>query len=354
MKDIFVSYRRSDASDVTGRIFDRMKARFGEECLFKDVDSIPLGTDFRTVIAEAVSQCKVLLAVIGDDWLDVTDENGRRRIDDTNDFVRIEISTALDRKIPVVPILVENASMPKSDALPESLKNLVFRNAAQVRADPDFHNDMDRLCEQLATYVEPQRYDRSGMLPWTLGGLCFTALIVLAFFYSPWSGDRSVETNPSAETNVVSPETESFEIRYYIKSLPAVKGANGEQLIGFAVAMWREVTDIRATRVQAEGLANVIVVADEDALVDCEIGPPVGEMKLKMRFGLQYQNREWPSDIFIKAAGRNFGHALGLSSTQTPGQLMSQETSLDDLPSQPQNEDRVRVIEIWGRRSEPE
>lgn len=155
MKDIFVSYRRADSSDITGRIFDRLKARFGKDCLFKDVDSIPLGKDFRKEIAEAVGQCKVLLAVIGVDWLDVTDKPGNRRIDDPNDYVRIEISTALDRKIPVIPILVETASMPKPETLPETLRELVFRNATPVRADPDFHHDLDRLCDQLAVYVDP-------------------------------------------------------------------------------------------------------------------------------------------------------------------------------------------------------
>jgi hypothetical protein len=93
MQNIFISYRRDDASDVTGRIADVLKEKLGEEVLFKDVDSIPLGTDFRRVIADAVGRCDVLLAIIGDDWLNATDEARGRRIDDPNDFVQVEIRT---------------------------------------------------------------------------------------------------------------------------------------------------------------------------------------------------------------------------------------------------------------------
>src|SRR5215831_4324805 len=160
MKDIFVAYRRSDSSDVTGRIFDQMKARFREDRLFKDVDSIPLGMDFRTVISEAVGQCKVLLAVIGKDWLTMTGDDGRRRIDDPNDYVHIEIVTALTRRIPVIPVLVENTTMPQPADLPDPLRDLAFRNGTPVRSDPDFHHDIDRLCAQLAAYVPQGRMRR--------------------------------------------------------------------------------------------------------------------------------------------------------------------------------------------------
>src|SRR5215472_5182373 len=107
MRDIFVSYRREDSSDVTDRICDEMRRRLGKDRLFKDVDSIALGQDFRTVIADAVGQCKVLLAVIGKDWLTTMDKDGRRRLEDSGDYVHIEIATALTRGIPVIPVLVD-------------------------------------------------------------------------------------------------------------------------------------------------------------------------------------------------------------------------------------------------------
>ena len=85
MRNIFVSYRREDSSDVTGRIFDHLKTAFGEEHVFKDVDSIPLGTDFREVINEAIQRCDVLLAIIGEEWLDAKSGMGSRRLDDDFD-----------------------------------------------------------------------------------------------------------------------------------------------------------------------------------------------------------------------------------------------------------------------------
>jgi hypothetical protein len=154
MQNIFISYRRDDASDVTGRIGDVLKSKFGDDLLFKDVDSIPLGTDFRRVIADAVSRCDVLLAVIGDNWLNATDDAGNRRIDDPSDFVHIEIRAALERDIPVIPVLVERTNMPRDRDLPEPLRPLAFRNAISVRADPDFHNDMERLCRALSSVLK--------------------------------------------------------------------------------------------------------------------------------------------------------------------------------------------------------
>ena len=154
MQNIFVSYRREDSSDVTGRIFDHLRTAFGEEHLFKDVDSIPLGTDFREVISAAVQQCDVLLVVIGEKWLDVKDEAGGRRIDDPDDYVRLEISSALDRNIPVIPVLVGRATIPTQESLPAPLQRLAFRNALYVRPDPDFHNDIERLRRDLGRFLK--------------------------------------------------------------------------------------------------------------------------------------------------------------------------------------------------------
>jgi formylglycine-generating enzyme required for sulfatase activity len=140
MSKVFISYRRDDSADVAGRIYDRLIARFGTGNVFKDVDSIPLGIDFRQHLTRAV---------IGRDWLRITNEAGQRRLDDPRDFVRIEIEAALQRDIPVIPLLVQRASMPAEEELPESLRGLAYRNGIAVRADPDFHRDMDRLIGQM-------------------------------------------------------------------------------------------------------------------------------------------------------------------------------------------------------------
>ena len=97
---IFISYRRGETAYPAGWLFDRLVQHFGAVQIFKDVDSIELGDDFVEVITRAVGSCDVLLALIGDQWLTVTDVNGRRRIDDPDDFVRLEIQAALDTQRP--------------------------------------------------------------------------------------------------------------------------------------------------------------------------------------------------------------------------------------------------------------
>ncbi|MCI0610440.1 MAG: toll/interleukin-1 receptor domain-containing protein [Anaerolineae bacterium] len=149
---IFISYRRADSADITGRIYDRLIGHFGESAIFKDVDSIPAGIDFKKYLDKAVSRCQVFLVVIGNQWLEITDSRGRKRLQDPSDFVRIEVESALERNIPVIPLLVGGASMPSERKLPPSLQKLVYRNGIPIRSDPDFHRDMDRLIEAISSY----------------------------------------------------------------------------------------------------------------------------------------------------------------------------------------------------------
>jgi hypothetical protein len=111
---IFISYRREETAYPAGWLFDRLEEQCGAGQIFKDVDSIELGDDFVEMITRAVGSCDVLLALIGDQWLTITDEDGRRRVDDPNDFVRVEIEAALTRKVRVIPILVDGARMPRA------------------------------------------------------------------------------------------------------------------------------------------------------------------------------------------------------------------------------------------------
>ncbi len=150
---IFISYRRSDSADIAGRIYDCLVDRFGRDPIFKDVDSIPLGVDFKEYLDRKVRECKVLLAIIGDHWLDASDETGKKRLKDPADFVRIEIESALESGIPVIPLLVRDAKMPAAESLPPSLRKLVYKNGVEIRPDPDFHHDMDRLISALNKYV---------------------------------------------------------------------------------------------------------------------------------------------------------------------------------------------------------
>lgn len=160
MTDIFISYRRVDSDDIVGRIYDRLAEEFGKEAIFKDVDAIPLGSDFRQVIDEAVGRCQVLLAVIGRDWLTVTETDGSRRLDNSRDYVRSELELSLDRRILVIPLLVKGARMPDPKDLPLAIRNLAYCNGISIRSDPDFHRDMDRLIEAIRSSIlneEPVR-----------------------------------------------------------------------------------------------------------------------------------------------------------------------------------------------------
>jgi hypothetical protein len=145
---IFISYRREETAYPAGWLYDRLADRFGGGQVFKDVDSIQLGDDFVEVIARAVGSCDVLLALIGDAWLTVTDEHGRRRLDDPDDFVRLEIEAALTRKVRVIPILVDGAGMPRADELPDSLVKLVRRQALEL-SPSRFEFDTSRLLKVL-------------------------------------------------------------------------------------------------------------------------------------------------------------------------------------------------------------
>lgn len=154
MTRIFISYRRQDTLAIAGRIFDRLEAKFGSNGVFMDIDSIPPGVDFHGWLDDEVSQASVVLALIGAGWLNAQDEAGLRRLDSPNDFVRIEIETALRRSIPLVPVLIGGASMPRADELPESLRPVLRRHAAEVDMGRDFHRHMDRLIVWLERHAD--------------------------------------------------------------------------------------------------------------------------------------------------------------------------------------------------------
>ncbi len=153
MARVFLSYRRSDTKWAVGRIYDRLAELFDPKSLFLDVSDIEPGDDFADRIQEIVEICDVLLAVIGRNWLTVTDRAGRRRLDDPNDLVRVEIATALKRGIRVVPILVDRVEMPKSSDLPDDLADLSRKNAKKV-SFTQFHSDLDSLLRVLEKVLQ--------------------------------------------------------------------------------------------------------------------------------------------------------------------------------------------------------
>ena len=132
LRAIFISYRRDDSEGQAGRLYDDLIRQFGEGSVFMDVAGIEPGLDFRKVIDKNVSSCGVLLALIGPGWVDAKDETGRRRLDNPLDFVRLETAAALKRDIPVVPVLVAKARMPRVEQLPDDLKELAYRNCVDL------------------------------------------------------------------------------------------------------------------------------------------------------------------------------------------------------------------------------
>jgi TIR domain len=163
MPEIFISYRRGDSRHITERVYDRLTQSYGRSAVFKDVDNIPVGIDFSKHIFDSLKGCKILVAVIGRQWLSACDESGGRRIEDENDYVRCEIATALSMGIPVIPLLVDDASMPAPSKLPTDIRRISGLNAAKIRSDPDFEGDVEVLrtaIESLASGIAVQLTQR--------------------------------------------------------------------------------------------------------------------------------------------------------------------------------------------------
>jgi hypothetical protein len=175
--NIFLSYRRDDERHVAERVYEALVSEFGRESVFKDVDSVPMGADFRQVIMSAVEKCDVLLAFIGKQWLTISDDSGRRRIDNPDDFVRVEIETALDRDIPVIPVLVPEVRALNEESLPPSLSKICFRQSALIRPDPDFGRDMERLGNGITSAARAARVGlrQPGRKPAKLRYYCYVS-----------------------------------------------------------------------------------------------------------------------------------------------------------------------------------
>ncbi len=145
---IFVSYRRDDARQAAGRLADDLADRFGNANIFRDIEGIELGVDFVEALNRALEACVVMLVLIGPRWLDIRDAKGQRRLDDPRDWIRQEISTALNRGIRVVPVLIDGTALPDEDSLPDDLRALVRRQALEV-ADSRWRGDIQRLADTL-------------------------------------------------------------------------------------------------------------------------------------------------------------------------------------------------------------
>jgi len=128
---LFVCYRRDDTQDAAGRLHDRLVEAYGADAVFMDID-MPLGVDFVDHVTEKLTRCRAVIVMMGKNWLEAADKRGRRRLDNADDLVRAEIAVALKQKILVVPVLVQNASMPLAEDLPDDIRLIARRNGIEL------------------------------------------------------------------------------------------------------------------------------------------------------------------------------------------------------------------------------
>lgn len=222
MTKIFISYRRDDSSYIAGIITERLEKHFGPDSVFLDIDSVPLGLDFRKHISDSVAQCNVLLALIGDSWINSTNDQGSRRLDDPTDFVRLEIESALKRDIPVIPVLVGKARMPLATELPSSLQELAFRNAAEVRAGLDLQEHLRRLVRGIdllaknnPTMLESQQNQNDALIP--KPGTSKTSIAS-----APASAEKDMQPAGSKRNNSQEELTATGEIQQFTRFLQSL------------------------------------------------------------------------------------------------------------------------------------
>jgi hypothetical protein len=145
---VFICYRREDSEHAAGRLHDRLVNAYGHDRVFRDIDSVPLGIDFVDHVSEQIARCTAVLVVIGKQWLKARDKSRRRRLDNENDLVRAEVAAALQQKVPVIPVLVDNAKMPTAEELPDNIRGLARRNGTPLSSS-GWSTDVERLINAL-------------------------------------------------------------------------------------------------------------------------------------------------------------------------------------------------------------
>jgi hypothetical protein len=163
MTGIFISYRREDSAPYAGRLCDHLRRTFPSTSVFMDVDAVTPGADFVNAIDANLSESAVVLAVIGPQWESVRDVDGRRRIENPDDYVARELSTALHRQANVIPLLVGGVKMPSATSLPPRLEDLSRRNAIEI-SDTRFAADAERLCAAISRILDLPRDDQQSSL----------------------------------------------------------------------------------------------------------------------------------------------------------------------------------------------
>lgn len=213
---IFINYRRGDSSPTAGRLRDHLVQAFGEHNVFMDVESIPAGVDFVDYLKSQIASFDIFLVLIGPDWLEAKDETGRRRIDNTDDPVTMEITTALQHKSRVVPVTIDGARMPTMDELPTPIKSLARRNAVDLR-NTHFRSDVDSLIAKIDSRKWWNRW------PAKAAGIAIVILFAVSIGVSFWQRHTAVVVAGKQQTIIATPETKGTK-------LPAPAGQQGTGL----------------------------------------------------------------------------------------------------------------------------
>ena len=236
MPKIFISYRRAETETITGRIYDRLVNDFGAENIFMDISNIKPGADFRAILAKEVQDCDIIVIIIGNQWLSIPDVSGKRRLDNPEDFVRIEVEAGLNRESwSVIPVLVQGAKMPRAEELPDSLKPLSYRNAATINSGPNFHRDMDHLVKAIKAnstgdllskiifFLKEHKFLTAGII----AGILIAIIGISA--YSLLENDRgkssgtptTEETSATLTPSSTQTDIETLDIAFIVQTLDA-------------------------------------------------------------------------------------------------------------------------------------
>jgi hypothetical protein len=200
---VFLSYRRGDSGGYTGRLRDSLAARLGPNAVFQDVEAIQPGRDFVATIGDALDQSDAVLAVIGPGWSVASGPDGSPRLLDEDDYVRRELRAALQRDLPVVPVLVGGASLPTPESLPEDIRPLLQRQAVVLR-DASWQRDVDGLLESLRAEqaaASPRRRRRTLLI---VGAIVLAALVIATVLVV-----RSRGSSSSASSLPLCPDPEA-------------------------------------------------------------------------------------------------------------------------------------------------
>ena len=229
MSAVFISYRRGDSEGQARALSIELEELLGKECVFMDVDSIALGRDFRQVLQESLQACDVMLALIGPNWLDARDSAGNRRLESSGDFVRQELASALKRNIAVTPVLLQGASMPPPDRLPDDLKDLAFRNGFEL-SHTRWVSDVKELFKRLGLMAQTRSF-----VPGAAASSPFDRRFAAAGTGAqrPANADPAIQTTAGAATAANAGNTATPIVRAEDSSkpvAPARKGLSGTMI----------------------------------------------------------------------------------------------------------------------------